>query len=73
MHQESIMRSSTLKLLSCGFVFTTLTACSETTAPTPVGSAARVIAISGTQQAVTAGEAAPDSLGVVVYGAEGAF
>ena len=67
------MRSSTLKLLFCGFAFTTLTACSETTAPTSVSGAARVIAIAGVQQAVTAGEAAPDSLGVVVYDAQGEF
>lgn len=72
-NQEPIMRSSTLKLLFCGVAFTTLAACSDTTAPTPVSGAARVIAIAGMQQAITAGEAAPDSLAVVVYDAQGQF
>ena len=67
------MRSTTFKLLFCGVAFTTLTACSDTTAPAPVGGAARAIAIAGMQQAVTAGEAAPDSLAVVVYDGQGQF
>lgn len=67
------MRSSTFNTVLCGFAMASLAACSETTAPTPVGSAARVIAIAGMQQSITAGEAAPDSLGVVVYDGQGEF
>jgi hypothetical protein len=60
---------TTLAVLACAA--TTMTACADHTSTSPIATAARVVAIAGFAQTVTAGTTGRDSLAVVVYAANG--
>ena len=66
------MRRMLYSLVASTVTVGLLTACNDSTTPAAsLDTPSRAIAISGTQQRVTVGQRAADSLGVVVYGVSG--